>query len=182
MTRYALAFALTIAFVGNAPAAQYTAVASGGNSKLTLTASITPDTADVGQTVNTYVSARVVNQLYFLDSTGTFTPLVSGMALPVAGKMVAGNGISQSIVSGIDVSNLLGVEIWVGYGKTEADLLTGKYGQVYVINSPDGIGRDVFTGFVGNLTAAGSDTAEPISIADITEFGPDNTEPVAVTL
>lgn len=108
-----------------------TGSASGANSGLTLTATITVAAADAGQSGAYYVAALYQNSWYV--NNGTTWVSWNGGALPV---YASGTLADRSIVvtNNLDVSTLAGTQLYAGYGRTEGDMLqNGKYGLVYTI-------------------------------------------------
>lgn len=107
------------------------AIASGPLTQLSLTASVVVSSADVGKPGNFYVAAQVGGTLYLND--GTQWLAYTGGALPVYARgTLAARSIP--ILAGFDVSPFIGTAIYVGYGVSEADLLSGKYALVYTIH------------------------------------------------
>lgn len=107
------------------------AAVSGPLTRLSLTANIAVSSADVGNPGNFYLAALVGGALFFND--GTQWRAYAGGALPVYAR---GTLAARSIpvLAGLDVSSLVGTAVYVGYGVSEADLLSGKYALVYTIH------------------------------------------------
>lgn len=123
--------ALNMSLTGVLPV-QVSGIPSGGLTNLTLQATIRPITADLNKIVNLYVAAKVGNQWYLRTNTDWIA--WTGGPLPVFGSVVAIPVISLTVGQSVDVSGLIGTEIYVGYGTNDADLLDQhKYGLIYTI-------------------------------------------------
>lgn len=106
--------------------------ASGSLSALNLRATITPRVEDSNKYVNLYIGARVGNQ-WFLRSGSDWVPWLGG-ALPVFHSMLANGSFNFVIGQNVNVSGLVGTEIYVGYGLNDTDLLDNqKYGLIHTI-------------------------------------------------
>ena len=107
------------------------ASATGPLTSLSLTGSVTVASTDVGKPGNFYLAAQVGGTLYLND--GKQWRAYVGGALPVYARgTLAARSIP--ILAGFDVSGLIGTAIYVGYGVSDADLLSGKYALVYTIH------------------------------------------------
>jgi len=91
---------------------------------------IAPNPADIGLAVKVYVAAIVGTTLY-LKSPAGWTPYTGG-TVPVAAAMTASSSMRVNVasLSSVDNAALSGVQIWLGYGTTEADMLSGKYSLI----------------------------------------------------
>jgi uncharacterized protein (DUF1501 family) len=91
---------------------------------------IAPNPADLNRTVSVYVAAIVGATLYLKSPSG-WKPY-SGGPVPVAATMTASSSMRINVANLANVDNtaLSGVQIWLGYGTTEADMLSGKYSLV----------------------------------------------------
>ena len=121
----------TIAFAAPTPA--FSATASGAASNLTLTASLGIGDADVGQPGNVYLAADTGSAWFVHNGAGWVS--WSGGPLPVYS---AGTLTNRSIEAArnADLSALGGTQVYVGYGRSESDMLAnGKYGLVYTVPS-----------------------------------------------
>lgn len=127
------AAAVNASFANNIPV-QVNALASGDNSSRTLKATIQPSAEDLNKMIRLYIGAKVGNQWY-LHANGSWIPWAGG-ALPVFNTLLATNGVMDLLVAqNVNVSGLIGTEIYVGYGVNDADLLDHrKYGLVYTIH------------------------------------------------
>lgn len=111
---------------------QMAGASSGSLYGLNLQATITPRAEDFNKNVNLYIGARVGSQ-WFLRSGADWVPWVGG-ALPVFYAMPANGSFNFVVGQNVNVSGLVGAEIYVGYGLNDADLLENhKYTLIYTI-------------------------------------------------
>lgn len=121
----------TTAFAATAPA--FSATASGAASNLSLTANLSIGDADVGQTGKVYLAADTGGG-WFVHNGAGWVSWSSG-TLPVYSTGVLASR-SIEVVRNTDLSALGGTQVYVGYGRTESDMLaSGKYGLVYTVPS-----------------------------------------------
>ena len=92
-----------------------------------------PVAADAGRSINVYLAAILGGNLYVRDAT-TWTLWTPGSALRVFATGTAGSGMSEiNVITDLDVSGLSGVQVYMGYGTSEADMLAnGKFGLVHI--------------------------------------------------
>lgn len=106
-----------------------TSLPNGFSTNLTLSADVQVAAADVGKQGALYVGALVGNQLFFMDGGGIWHAW-SGGAIPTYFTGLLGSH-SVPIVSHANVSSLGGLDVYVGYGQSEADMLDNtKFGKV----------------------------------------------------
>lgn len=120
-----------------APAAAQTFSADfSGTGNQTLSVVVKPKTADVGATANIYIGAYKSPNWFFLVSQGNgkFTAQAwTGGAIPVYTSQTLANSNNLSLTVG-DLTGLAGMDIYVGYGKSEAELLSAKtYGVLQTV-------------------------------------------------
>jgi hypothetical protein len=109
----------------------FTGSASGSTSSLTLSANTQVATADAGKNGNFYLG-RLLNNQWTLHN-GSGWGAYNGGAVPVYASGVLSSRQIQ-VFSNENVQNLMGAQIYVGYGLDDADLLTNKkYRLVYTI-------------------------------------------------
>lgn len=112
---------------------QVKGIPSGGLMNKTLQATIIPTPEDINTRVNLYVGAKIGNQ-WFLRAGSEWVPWTGG-PLPVFNSVLAISVISLTVAENMDASSLIGTEVYVGYGKDDADLLDQhKYGLIYTVN------------------------------------------------
>ena len=122
-----------------APTPSFTAAASGTTSSLTITAALNVGDADAGQSGNIYLVATAAGAWYAHDGT-LWVPWVGG-PIPVYSAGALTNR-SIEVARDLDSSPLVGTQVFLGYGLTEADMLAnGKYGLVYVFLDPVRVAR-----------------------------------------
>lgn len=122
---------LAVATVSAAPTAKFSAVTSGSNYNLTLTANMQMADADYGRVGNYYLGFLHQGFWSFNNGPG-WVPWSSG-PLPVYMNELLSNR-SIVIVRNVDVSYLPGGQLYVGYGLSESDMLTnGKFAMVYTV-------------------------------------------------
>lgn len=98
----------------------------------TVTATIQPDAGDVGKSADVWMAAAYAGFLLLRDGEGW--ALYSGGPLPVAIKSATlSASMPVTVVVGLDVSLFPGLQVYVGYGANETDMLTsaGKLAQIY---------------------------------------------------
>src|SRR3990167_6628263 len=111
----------------------FSATASGTTNKLTLTATLNVSDADAGQNGNTYLGFHYQDTWYLNDGTG-WAQYVRGALPTYASGPLASRTIEA--VRDTDLSGVIGGQLYVGYGLTEADgLANGKYAMVYTVTA-----------------------------------------------
>ncbi len=114
-----------------APVPTFSATASGTTTSLTLTASLSIGDADVGRNGNIYLVANT-GSAWFVHNGSNWVSW-SGGPLPVYAVGPLTNR-SIEVVRNTDLSALVGTQVYVGYGRSESDMLTNsKYGLVYTV-------------------------------------------------
>lgn len=116
-----------------APTPTFTATASGAASDLTVVANVGIGDADAGQPGSIYLAADIGSGWYLHNGTG-WIPWTSG-PLPT---YYTGTLSSRSfdVIRNTDLSFLGGTQVYVGYGRTESDMLTNsKLGLIYSVPS-----------------------------------------------
>ena len=127
-----IALSSTPVFVQPAPVAAFAATATGNDTNLSLTATVQIAYADLGQTGKVYVAALSGGNWFFLTSQG-WQAWHSG-ALPTYSTGTLANA-SIPVVTIANVSGLVGTQVYVGYGLSDADMLNnGKYALVYTVH------------------------------------------------
>lgn len=127
-----LLLASTFASTGMAAQAPaFSITASGSTNSLSLIGNINVADADIGKNGNIYLAFLYQQQAFFnngqqwLAYTGGSVPSHSSGAL---------SSRSINIINNVDMSNLVGGEVYIGYGLTESDMLgNGKFAKVYTI-------------------------------------------------
>ncbi|MBV8467582.1 MAG: hypothetical protein JO218_16705 [Burkholderiales bacterium] len=97
-----------------------------------VTATITPDVLDVGDTQSVWMGA-IYDGILYLRNGNSWQPSTSGSypaAIP-AQKLAASNTID--VVDNLDISGLDGLQLYLGFGKDQNDMLTtlGKLALIY---------------------------------------------------
>ncbi|WP_374352566.1 DUF1501 domain-containing protein [Chitinimonas sp.] len=118
--------------LGILPAGQssFTLQRSLAGSQISYRCVVTPMPADVGKTVNIYIGALAGGSLYVRNGTA-WVPSTAAV-IPAAATIVAGSAFTVDIASLSvgDNANLAGVQLYVGYGVNQADMLNGKIAYV----------------------------------------------------
>ena len=98
-----------------------------------ITATITPDTAESGS-LNVYMGALYNGQWYLRNGAVDWRPMDTG-ALPVAGRISASGAQPVEVsVTTLDISSLVGLEVYVAYGLAEADIrLPGHFARIHTV-------------------------------------------------
>ena len=108
-------------------AAQFTASSSGATRAMQIVANITPDPADIGRPANLYLAGVKDGMLYFKEgSNGSWVPYQAGKAATVFSATPALTPSSLLAFNGDDLTQVLGGQIYVGYGSNEQDMLSNK--------------------------------------------------------
>jgi hypothetical protein len=118
------------AFAGQTP--HFSVVSSGTANKLTAAATLAVADADKGRIGNTYIAFNLGDTWWFANNGSNWDVWTKG-PYPV---YVTGPLIDRTIglVSNHDVSSLIGGELYVGYGLSQADMLTNtKFAMVYTV-------------------------------------------------
>lgn len=109
----------------------FSGTATGSVNNLTLNATLGIADSDVGKNGNIYLGLAYQNN-WFFNSGGSWT-VYRGGAIPIYAVTQLSNRTVE-IVRNIDASQLIGGEVYAGYGLSENDMLAnGKYGLVYRI-------------------------------------------------
>ena len=110
----------------------FSATATGTNVNLTLVGIIQIAAADMGSNGVIYLGARLNDLWYFQNASGGWVSWTGG-TIPTyySGPLV---DRTVSIVQDFDVRSLLGIQVYVGYGRDELDLVQNhKYSAVYTV-------------------------------------------------
>jgi len=132
-----------------------------------VTAIIAPDAAEINVPTNVYIGA-VWNGMLFMRNGGTWIQQWTG-PLPVALPNTSLSASQTVPVVDFDIAGLTGLDVYVGYGGSEASLtLPGHLGKIYTMPAPSSsipytlTNRDVggncalyTTNFSGELTPTG---------------------------
>lgn len=97
-----------------------------------VTAVIAPDAAEIGAPTNIYIGA-VWNGMLFMRNGGTWTQQWTG-SLPVALPDTSLSASKTVSVVDFDIAGLTGLDVYVGYGGSEASLtLPGHLAKIYTV-------------------------------------------------
>lgn len=108
-------------------------ITTGTTNNLTVAAGIKIDSADYGVSGHSYLGFNFQNTWIFHNGSD-WVPWISG-ALPIYSSGPIRNQTIE-VVRDLDVSSLVGGELYVGYGLSENDMLTnGKYGMIYHVTA-----------------------------------------------
>ncbi|MDO9316734.1 MAG: ice-binding family protein [Gammaproteobacteria bacterium] len=114
-----------------APAASFSAAASGTTSRLSLTVTVNVADADVGLNGNYYLGYQHKGAWAFLTQQG-WVPYSSG-TVPVYANGPLASATGQ-VISNADLSALVGAQVYLGYGRTQTDMINnGKNALVYTV-------------------------------------------------
>jgi serine protease len=117
----------------NATAGQFLGIPSGDSSNLSLVAAIQPRPEDLNKTNYLYAGARIGSQWYFY-SGGSWLAWTGGR-FPSLGTVETSGPMVFSIARDLNVSGIIGTEVYVGYGQSQADMVDKqKYGLIYTIH------------------------------------------------
>lgn len=131
-----LCWLLAVGMAVPAMAAQtptFNATASGAASSLTVVANVSVADADLNQAGSIYMAANTGNAWYFHNGTG-WVPWTSGAFPPYFTGTLTSR--SFDVIRDTDASFLGGTQVYVGYGRSESDMLNNnKVGMVYTLPS-----------------------------------------------
>lgn len=113
---------------------QFSATATIKQNQLTLTGHIHPPTEDLGREVNLYAAAIYNQQFYLLTKEGNWnlwdnTP---NTLLPFS-RITLAQQNNIALVEGLNIQQLTRIPIYLGYGVSSSEVLSGKYGLIYTI-------------------------------------------------
>jgi len=102
-----------------------------------VTAIIGQDAADVNASANIWLGAVYATTLYLNDGA-SWVPYTGG-PFPIARSVTLSASQSVTVVDHIDISGLEGLQLYVGYGVDEQDMLTspGKLAKIYTVTTPE---------------------------------------------
>lgn len=124
---------LSVVVSASTPAYITSQVINPDTSHLTLKLIVQPATSDLGKTGGFYLSASYKGQ-YFFYSNGTKTWELwhPGKSMAIWFTTTIQPFETQTAISNFNVSSLPGIQFWLGYGVSEADMVNnGKVFQVY---------------------------------------------------
>jgi len=101
-----------------------------------LSASITPEAGETG-VKNVYIGVLYQGNMYLRGTaTGDWRAYTSG-TFPVAGQINLSSGTTTVTIADFDISSLVGLDVYVGYGVNDADISTrGHLAKVYTVPTP----------------------------------------------
>jgi len=128
--------AVSAASIFAAPAFTITGSPTGFTSNFSLTASVQVAPSDTGRNGVIYVAANVAGIWYFKSSAGAWNAWAGGaLPAPYYSGTLGNNAVSA--VDRMDLSSLPGVDVYVGYGLDQADMLNNsKFAKVFTIPPP----------------------------------------------
>lgn len=180
---------LCLASLGaQADGATYRTLVTGNSRTPYINVEFNPDPALAGQTGNVYVSANVGGTWFFKTAAG-WQAWQAGQALPVYKRGPLQSQVITLSAGDVDVSGLVGLELYVGYGLNDADLTANKRTakvhtvrpnnlQVISRKSYDGVSDDLLTAGLGQ-TGIGSATA-PSARAGFSNSNPADIRQLAI--
>lgn len=120
--------------LGGDTAFSVSANTSGTAKNLTLSATLVPKSADVGKTVKVYLVVILPNGSLLISNGTGFQPL-GATPFPVYQTVTASSRIEVPILPApFDASGLIGTQVIVGYGSTEAEMLANtQYRVIHTI-------------------------------------------------
>ena len=125
---------LILATCASGGAAQAAGITLNAASDTNVLATIAPGAVDIGRTVNIWMGATFQGSLYIRN--GAAWNLHSGGPLPIA---ISGQQLSAAtpvtVVDQLNIANLAGLDLYLGYGNTEQDMLSapGKLAKIYTV-------------------------------------------------
>src|SRR5450759_5137761 len=108
-----------------------------------VSAIISPDIGEIGRPANIWMGGVLNGTLYLRNGPSTWAEYRGG-PLPIALTSAALPSTLQVSIVNIDISSLPGLDVYVGYGSTEADLsLSGHLAKVYTVPGTPGAGAEI---------------------------------------
>jgi hypothetical protein len=118
-----------------------TTTSSGSEEKLTLGATLTVASQDVGQSGEVYVAGNFGSQWYFSSSAGWVTQL----SPYYSGKLPS--TMSIPVLTNLDLSLLGGLGLYVGYGNNASEMVnSSRYKNIYKVAGRTPYGKGEFSG------------------------------------
>jgi len=136
--RCATAFFLAIGLWFLAPIATAGTISLGLATNNFVSANIQPDSSEVGTSVNIWMGATYGTVLY-LRNGQTWAPYVSGtFPIAISNTVLNAGTNTVTVVNGIDIAGLAGLQIHVGYGATQTAMLNtaGHLAMIYQVPGP----------------------------------------------
>lgn len=114
-----------------APTPTFSFVANGQTTNLALKANLNIADADVGKMGNVYVAFQHDNTWLFHNGSGWVSASVDSIPVYASGPLASR---SIDVTRDLDMSGLVGGQVYVGYGVTENDMVTNnKFAMVYTV-------------------------------------------------
>ncbi|MES3007490.1 MAG: ice-binding family protein [Pseudomonadota bacterium] len=150
-----------------APSASFSAVASGTTSRLSLTVTVNVADADVGLNGNYYLGYLNKGAWSFLTQTGWVSYSSGTVPIFANGPLASASG---QVISNADLSALVGAQVYVGYGRTQTDMISnGKNALVYTVPSNPVVGPSpVLLGTSGNYAILAKTAVSTVPTSAIT--------------
>lgn len=134
----AVALGMLCSVAASAGTEQFSATASGYSRGYNLTAAVTPDKDDIGQ-VNLYAVGCGKDGACYAKQGGTnggWVRWAAGTPLPVHSTVIVAGAVQMPVLTGDDITQVLGMDVYVGYGRNESDMLNNrKYSKVQTIRA-----------------------------------------------
>jgi len=101
-----------------------------------FSATVLPDSTEVGKATNIYLFA-VYNGVVFMRSTAASNwRLYTGGAYPIAATLSSAAASNTVSVVDFDISSLIGLDVYLGYGASDADVLKpGHLFKIYTVST-----------------------------------------------
>lgn len=144
---------LTLAMLMNAataaPTASFSAATTGNAASLTMAVTVNVADADVGLNGNYYLGYLLNGAWAFLTPQGWVHYSSGTVPVYANGPLASVSGVA---ISNADVRSLVGAQVYVGYGRTQSDMIdNGKNALVFTLGAdPVGPAR-VLLGTAGNF-------------------------------
>jgi len=164
MKKLLCAFLLLVSALAHSTLAGAASVTLGQAGPGGVSAIITPDPGEIGRPANIWIGAVWNGTLYVRDGPTTWVEYRGGL-FPIALTSAALPSSLQVSIVNFDISSLQRLDVYVGYGSTEADLsLSGHLAKVYPpVPTPVATAVGVPTGSATSATigAAGGSVSMP---------------------
>lgn len=144
-----LTLVASAATVSAAPTASFSAATTGNAASLTLAVTVNVADADVGLNGNYYLGYLLNGAWAFLTPQGWVNYSTGTVPVYANGPLASVSGVA---ISNADVRSLVGAQVYVGYGRTQSDMIdNGKNAMVFTLGAdPVGPAR-VLLGTAGNF-------------------------------
>jgi hypothetical protein len=108
-----------------------------------VTATIVPDEAEISSGSQLWMGAVFDGQLYLRDSQGNWQASRNGSYPSTSSLSALGPVNSVSVVNGVNIASLVGLDIYLGYGQDVGDMTgtSGHLSKIYTVTAAGQAGQ-----------------------------------------